>query len=46
MTVVGKRREDVRVRNAFLRISVLRREENMNVSEHRLLLGRGVLNGK
>ena len=46
MTVVGKRREAVRGSNAFLRISVRRSEDNINVSEHRLLLGRGVLNGK
>lgn len=44
--MVGKGREDVRVSNAFLRILVLRREENMGVSERKLLLGRGVLNGK
>ena len=44
--MVGKGREDVKVSDAFLRISVLRREENKDVSEHRLLLGRGVLNGK
>ena len=43
--MVGKGREDARVRNAFLRILVLRREENMDVSEQRLPLGRGVLNG-
>lgn len=44
--MVGKGREDIRISHAFLRKLVLRREENLDVSWHRLLHHRGLLWGK
>lgn len=41
-----RKREDIRISNAFLRKLVLRREENLDVSGHRLLHRRGLLWGK
>lgn len=44
--MAGKGREDIRISHVFSRKLVLRREENLDASGHRLLHHRGLLWGK
>lgn len=46
MIMAGKGREDIRISHVFSRKLVLRREENLDASGHRLLHHRGLLWGK